>query len=63
MVCEVAGIGGEGEEAGGERVRLRGEGIKGILEISKRVGVEFEAKQMPRFTRDNAVFRRVVASG
>jgi len=31
VVCEVAGIGGEGEEAGGERVRLSGsEGMSGI---------------------------------
>jgi hypothetical protein len=64
VVCEVAGIGGEGEEAGGERVRLRGEGIEGISEIRMRVCVEFETKQIPRFTGDdNAVLRRVVASG
>jgi hypothetical protein len=63
VVCEVAGIGGEGEEAGGERVRLRGiEGLSGIRD-GMRVCVAFEAKQIPRFIRDDgAVFRRVVAS-
>ena len=47
MVCEVAGIGGEGEEAGGERVRLKGGGLKGYQgsEIRMRVCVEFEASR------------------
>lgn len=63
MVCEVAGIGGEGEEAGGERVRLRGsEGMSGIRDQDAGLRC-VRGKQIPRFIRnDGAVFRRVVAS-
>lgn len=64
MVCEVAGIGGEGEEAGGERVRLRGvEGISGTRD--RDAGLRsVRGNADPCFARDdNAVFRRIVASG
>ena len=60
MVCEAAGTRGEDEEVGGEIKP----GLEGYQRSGTRFCVELEEKQIPRFAPDdNAVFRRVVASG